>query len=100
MYSLHQICLVVLAGLGVLVSADCCPGHIKENMRPSCPSALYCDDGSCATPFCGVGKCNFAGCECDGGQLALESAERVHELTAEQAVAKVHSKAETEPLSK
>jgi len=39
------------------VSAECCYGSDDD----------YCRDGSGASPYCGVGNCNFFGCNCAGG---------------------------------
>ncbi len=36
--------------------AECCPSH-----------DLVCGDCTLGTPYCGKGKCNIFGCNCDGG---------------------------------
>lgn len=52
---------LVAASLILSVSAHCC-GYDNTG---------HCADGTGATPCCGVGKCNFFCCNCDGGIKCL-----------------------------
>ena len=61
-----------------LSNADCClsqfiynrPGYCKiESDYAKSQAYIYgvCSDCTFGTPYCGYGKCNIFGCNCDGG---------------------------------
>jgi len=43
--------------------------RVEKATNPCCKAndCGICGDGTKGTPYCGYGKCNFAGCDCDGG---------------------------------
>ncbi len=43
------------------VDEGCCPSLTKFNEE------LLCADGTAAAPFCGIGKCDDKGCNCEEG---------------------------------
>lgn len=57
----HTVAITLFTLLSTLVSAECCDqsGGLSGE----------CDDGSDASPCCGVGKCNMFCCNCDGGKI-------------------------------
>ncbi|PRW44326.1 Diedel [Chlorella sorokiniana] len=60
--------------------AECCFPHcVKWVNGPEGPMCLVekCGDGTEPTPYCGYGKCNIFGCNCDGG-CRTASKRRLH----------------------
>ncbi|XP_054163802.1 uncharacterized protein LOC128961575 [Oppia nitens] len=48
-----------------LLSGECC--HVPLICKEGSKSVERCYDCTEATIYCGVGKCNIVGCNCDGG---------------------------------
>ncbi|KAI2800409.1 hypothetical protein RDWZM_010033 [Blomia tropicalis] len=57
---------ILSASLFELVRSECCYAHFNCK-EPDNAKVSRCYDCTVATPFCGVGKCNILGCNCDNG---------------------------------
>jgi hypothetical protein len=68
---MKQIILTIILLSIILMStikplkSECCKSQIT--CRKNRLNLHYCDDCSESSPYCGLGKCNLFGCNCDGG---------------------------------
>ena len=52
------------------IESDCCGDYTLSGCivnQPEQKLVSMCMDCTQATPYCGLGKCDFLGCNCDGG---------------------------------
>lgn len=65
LFEMHAlISLSLMLASASVALADCCYPVCSTN------GECHCADGTPATPYCGVGKCNIFGCNCDGGMFS------------------------------